>query len=209
VRVARHDVEVAVVGVAEGLVVDPAGVHLAEAELRPLGHEPDRPGGRLVVLGLHLVADGRAVDHHRCAFDGLTGLVLRDVPELLEVIAPFGVDGQHGSTPLEVPDLAPLGQQWRPLVEGDLVDPEVVAVIGQQPDERLTDRPGTDDVDDPRHVRLRLCQNCSASVEPTSAKVDASPPATAFETASKYPAPTSRWCLVAVYPNVSSANSRS
>ena len=41
-------------------------------------------------------------------------------------------------------------------------------------------------------------QNCSSSVEPTSASVELSPPLTVSITASKYPAPDSRWCRVAV-----------
>ena len=50
--------------------------------------------------------------------------------------------------------------------------------------------------------------NCASSVEPWSASVDESLD-TACITWSKYPAPTSRWCLVAVYPSSSRANSRS
>ena len=48
-----------------------------------------------------------------------------------------------------------------------------------------------------RREHIRLYANCASSVEPWRASVDES-----FETAcitlSKYPAPTSRWCLVAV-----------
>ena len=40
--------------------------------------------------------------------------------------------------------------------------------------------------------------NCASSVEPLSASVEDSPPEIVCATASKYPAPTSRWCRVAV-----------
>ena len=40
--------------------------------------------------------------------------------------------------------------------------------------------------------------NCCSSVLPASAVIDDVPPATVCVTASKYPAPTSRWCFVAV-----------
>src|SRR5581483_5017252 len=48
--------------------------------------------------------------------------------------------------------------------------------------------------------------NCASSVEPFSASVSLSGD-TACVTRSKYPAPTSRWWRVAVYPDSSSANS--
>ena len=47
--------------------------------------------------------------------------------------------------------------------------------------------------------------NCLASVDPTSASVEERPPVVICITSSKYPAPTSAWCLVAVYPSDSDA----
>ena len=43
-----------------------------------------------------------------------------------------------------------------------------------------------------------LPANCACSVEPSSASVELSPPETACATRSNQPAPTSRWCRVAV-----------
>ena len=40
--------------------------------------------------------------------------------------------------------------------------------------------------------------NCASSVEPLSASVELAPPDTACAISSNQPAPTSRWCLVAV-----------
>ena len=56
------------------------------------------------------------------------------------------------------------------------------------------------------HARA-ASSNCSSSVEPFSASVEAWPPLTAVAIASNQPAPTSRWWRVAVYPCSSRANS--
>lgn len=40
--------------------------------------------------------------------------------------------------------------------------------------------------------------NCASSVDPFSAVVEDVPPEMTIDTSSKYPVPTSRWCLVAV-----------
>src|SRR6185503_4083403 len=50
-------------------------------------------------------------------------------------------------------------------------------------------------------------KNCSSSVEPCSAVVEALPPVTTWVSSSKYPVPTSRWCLTAVKPFSAAANS--
>ena len=44
VGVAGDDLEEPILAVHQCLVVYPPGVHLAEPELRALGHEPNRPG---------------------------------------------------------------------------------------------------------------------------------------------------------------------
>ena len=103
---------------------------------------------RVVELGLVVVADRGAVDHHRGSFDRLPGLPLGSVTEILEAGALVLVDRQDRPSPNQVVDLAPLGDQGRALVEGDLVDPEVLLVVGQQPDQRFPDSPGPDDMDD-------------------------------------------------------------
>src|SRR5581483_8475016 len=52
-------------------------------------------------------------------------------------------------------------------------------------------------------------RNCAASIDPPSANVEVQPPLTTSETRSKYPIPTSVWCLTAVYPRNASSSSRS
>src|SRR5207245_8403888 len=45
-----------------------------------------------------------------------------------------------------------------------------------------------------------ISANCACSVEPSSAVVEATPPAITCVSASKYPVPTKRWCFTASYP---------
>ena len=84
--------------------------------------------------------------------DRLTRLPLGCVTQLLEGRPLVVVDHQRRAPPHQVVDLPPLGDQWRPLVEGHLVDPERLAVVGEEPDQRLPDGAGPDDVDDVRHT---------------------------------------------------------
>ena len=79
------------------------------------------------------------------------GLVRHLVPEGLEVGDLVGVDGELRAARHEVVDLGALGGHRRALVEGDLVDAEVLAEVGEEADQRLSDRARADDVDDLLH----------------------------------------------------------
>ncbi len=70
------------------------------------------------------------------------------MPEFLERRALVIIDCQVGAPPYEIVDLATLGDQGCALVKRHLVDSEVCLVIRQQPDERLPDGPGPDNVND-------------------------------------------------------------
>ena len=82
--IARHDMDESVLALNKGVVVDAAGVHLAEAELRPLCHESQRPQRLVVELFLVVVAGRGAVNHHRGSLDRLPSLKLRSVAQLFE-----------------------------------------------------------------------------------------------------------------------------
>src|SRR5690606_39174368 len=208
VRVARDDVQVAVVSPHQGRVVDAPGVHLPEPELGALGHEPDRVLQALIDLFFVLVADGGAVDHDRRPLQRLQRLVLGAVAQFLERLPLVGVDRQGRSPADQVVDFGALGDERGPLVEGHLVDAEVLPMVGEQADQRLPDRAGSYDVDDVGHGSapatwrdrkgtgwssqltiqsrtLQAPQNWASSVLPTNARVEASPPLTMVETASK------------------------
>lgn len=148
VGVAGHHVDEAVLLADEGLVVDAPCIHLAEPELRALGQESERPRRTVVVLLLVGVSSRRAVDHHAGSFDGLLGGVDRRVAHGLERVPAIVVDAEDGASLNEIPNLGALVDEGGPLVEGDLIDPEGRGVVGQEPDERLPDGPGPDDVDD-------------------------------------------------------------
>jgi hypothetical protein len=75
--------------------------------------------------------------------------------QLFEVRLAIVVDGQHRTATFEVSDLGLLGEQWRPLVKGDFVDSEMLSVVGEKTDERLTDGAGAHDVDDVHNGFLR------------------------------------------------------
>jgi hypothetical protein len=88
-----------------------------------------------------------------------------------------GAEGRHG-----------------PAVVIRMRDPHGVQVAREtraEPAARLESPAGADC---PAHRAL----NCASSVEPRIAVSDELPPVTVCVTSSKYPAPTSRWCLVAV-----------
>lgn len=146
--VAGNDLEESVVVRDEGFVVDTPCVHLPESEFGALRHETNRAFGIVVKLVFHLVADGRAVNDDRSPFDGLFGLVLRGVAQLLEGRTTVVVDGEDGATTDQVGNLCLLGDERGPLVEGDFVDTEVPLVVGKQADERFTDGPGAHHVND-------------------------------------------------------------
>ncbi len=71
--------------------------------------------------------------------------------EGLEVGELVGVHGEPGAALDQVVHLGPLGRHRRALVEGHLVDAEVLAEVREQADQRFADRSGADDVDDPLH----------------------------------------------------------
>ncbi len=146
VGVARHHLDEAVVAWDQRLVVDAAGVGLAEAELAALGEKAHRPVELLVERGLVLVARRRAIDDDRRALERLFGLVVDLMTEVLEILSPGIVDRELGAARHQVPDTGAVGLERRALVEGHLVDAHVVLEVGEQPDQRLADGPGPDDV---------------------------------------------------------------
>ena len=68
--------------------------------------------------------------------------------EAVELFARLVVDHQLGAAADEVLDHGAVVGGGRPLVEGDLVDPPRVLVLGEQTDQRLADGPGADDMND-------------------------------------------------------------
>ena len=101
--------EEAVLAVDQRLVVDPPGVHLAESELGPLGHEAHRPRRRLVELGFVVVAHRGAVDDNLGPLDRLARLPLGGMTQLLEGRPLVVVDHQGRAPPDQVVHLPPLG----------------------------------------------------------------------------------------------------
>src|SRR5436305_11022522 len=102
VGVAGDDLDEAVLAGHQDLLIDAAGVGLAEAELAPLGEEALGAGQVLVHLLLVLVAGPRAVDDHGGPLQGFLGLETHLVPQLLELLPHVLVDRQLGATPDEV-----------------------------------------------------------------------------------------------------------
>src|SRR6185369_7221107 len=151
VRVAGDDLDEAVLARDQDLVVDAAGVRLAEAELAPLGEEALGTGEPFVELLLVLIAGRRAVDHHGGAFQRLAGVVAHLVPHLLELAAHVLVDGELGAALDQVADARTVAGERRALVEGDFVNAQAVPEVGEQPQQRLTDRARAHHVDNPLH----------------------------------------------------------
>ena len=151
VRVARDDLHEVVVARDQRLVVDAPGVGLAEAELAPLREVPLRPRQALVAL-LVLVARRRTVDHDRGPLERFVVGERHLVPQPLEVRGSVLVGGQQRAPRHQVLEAGLVGAERRALVEGDLVDPHVVTEVGEQPDQRLTDRTGAYDVNDVLHT---------------------------------------------------------
>ncbi len=152
-RVAGDDLEEAVLARDERLVVDAHRVHLSEAELAPLRQKSAGSRDLLVDL-LVLVAGRSAVDDDRGPLEGGLGVVEHLVADRFEVRGLVGIDRQPGAARDEVVDLRPLGRHRSPLVKRDLVDAEVLAEVGEQPDQGLPDGARADDVDDLFHSVL-------------------------------------------------------
>ncbi len=108
-------------------------------------------GVQLLLVG---VAHRRAVDDDGGAPEGLHGLVLGAVAQFLEGGETVGVHRQGGAPPDEVVHLGALGDQRSPLVKGDLVDAEMLPVVGEHPDQGLTDGAGAHHMDDLGHLLL-------------------------------------------------------
>ena len=151
VRVARDDLEELVLAGDESGVVDPARIHLSEAELGALCEEAARPLERLVDLLLVVVPGGRAVEDDRRALERFLSGVGDLVAEGLEVRRLVLVGREVRAALHEVVDLRALGLHRRALVERDLVDPEVLLEVREETDQRLADRAGPDDVNDVLH----------------------------------------------------------
>ena len=154
VRVARHDLQEPVLSRDEGRVVDPARVHLSEAELRPLREKPTRPLEVLVERLLVLVPRWRAVDDDGRAFHRLLGRIGDVVAEGFEVRELVFLGREVRAARHEVSHLRPLGLHRRALVKRHFVDPEALLEVREEPDEGLSDRPGADDVNDVFHDAL-------------------------------------------------------
>jgi hypothetical protein len=78
------------------------------------------------------------------------------VAQLLEVLHPLLVGHEPRAARHEVVELGAVGRERSALVEGDLVDAELVVEVGEQADERLTDGAGADHVDDLLHGNLTM-----------------------------------------------------
>ncbi len=151
VGVAADDLDEAVLAGDEGLVVDAAGVRLAEAELAPLGEEALGTGEAFVILLLVLVARRGAVDDHGGPFQGLPAVEAHLVPQPFELAADILVHRELGATVDQVAQPGPVGRERRPLVEGDFVDPHAVSEVREQAEQRLADRARAHDMDNPLH----------------------------------------------------------
>ena len=149
--VARDDLDVLIDAVLEGAVVDPARVHLAKAEFRPLRDEAQCVVRVFFVdLLLVLQADvrGSAVDDHGCLPEGLVVLTGRLDPDFAKAAPRRLIARQARAAPHQVDDLGAVGQQGGSFVEGDLVESEQILFIGKQSDQGLADRSGADNVYD-------------------------------------------------------------
>src|ERR1051325_7245713 len=158
-RVAAHDLHELVLAV-EGLVVDAAGVHFAEAELAALGDEAAAVSGVAVVeLFLVFVSDRRAIDDDAGALERLLRLEVRLHTHLFEFLPPIFVNGELRAFLRERVDLRAVGEERRSFVEGDVVEAPLLAKGGEDADQGLADRPGADYVNDfflcARHALLR------------------------------------------------------
>jgi hypothetical protein len=133
----------------ESFVIDAAGVHLAEAELAALRDEAAAVAGVFIVeLLLVFVADRRAIDDDARALDRLFGLETGLHVHVLELAPAVLVDSQLRAFHRKRVDFGAVGQQRSPLVEGDVVETPLLAKGGENADQRLADRPGTDDMND-------------------------------------------------------------
>ncbi len=153
VGVAGDDLHEAVLAGHQRLVVDAARVGLAEAELAALGEEAGGALEAVVDLALVLVAGRRAVDDYARPRQGLTGLEAHLVTQILEGALGVRVYRQLRPAAHQMLDSRPVRDQRRALVEGDLVDPQIVLEVGEQADQRLADRAGSHDVDDATHLQ--------------------------------------------------------
>ena len=129
----------------QSLVVDTPGVHFTESILAALGHETERVFPEpFVKIGLVLVADPFrcAIDNHRGPVDGLLGGQVRVQTDALEPVHGIGVDRQPGAPPVQIPDFRAVVGQRSIFMETNFVDPQLLAVVAQQADERLADGTG-------------------------------------------------------------------
>ena len=135
------------------------------------------------------------------------------VPEGIEVLAP--ADGARVVAEAGLRTRVQLGLALPPSREERRSRRAELALEPRHESERIRREDGTvrrgedlDAVGDGGRGHARAASsNCSSSVEPFSASVEACPPLTAVAIASNQPAPTSRWWRVAVYPCSSRANS--
>jgi hypothetical protein len=153
VGIAGDDLDETVFPGNERLLVDPDREGLSEPELAALRDVPVGAVDRLVEL-LVLVARGRAVDDDGRALERFARIEGDLVAERLEVFGLVGVHGEVSAAAHQVVDFGALRRHRRPLVEGDLVDSEVALEVGEEADQRLADRAGSDDVYDLAHGRL-------------------------------------------------------
>src|SRR5262249_45609079 len=88
-----------------------------------------------------------AIDDDRGPLHGIVSLVHRLVTELFKFTPRLGVDDQLRAPSHQALYLRSLILERRALVKGHLIDAKRVFEVGEEPDEGLSNRPRTDDVD--------------------------------------------------------------
>src|SRR5262245_19885558 len=152
VRVAAHNLNELILGAFQCFVVDPARIHLAEAEFTSLGDESAPViGVALVVFFFVLVSDRRAVDDNAGIFESLFSLIMRFHPKVFEALPAFLIDGKPRSFLAQNQDLGAIGEKRCSLMKGNLIDAELFLKGREDTNQGLADGSGSYDMNDFGH----------------------------------------------------------